>query len=390
MVPVTGTGIADVAIVGAGLFGLTLAERLTVALPGISVLVVEATGRIGGLCSSQWHERLGVHVHPRGTHVLATDDAKVWAFAAAHTRVIRYRHHVHAAYRGRLIPLPLGLEAVEAVFGGPLAADEARRLVDADRAPYRHPAPATVEQAALGELGPRLYEAFVHHHVAKQWGADPADLAPEVFTSRFGLRYTRGNRYHQHARWQGLPAGGWGSMLHRLADRSGIRVQLGHEADASDPPPFRHALVVTSPIDAWFGHRLGRLERRSLAVDWRPTRTRTAPTAPTVTYPDPAVPYYRTHTPSLLPGAAPTLTSRQVLVGYERAGTGERQVDFVLRSPGNLDLADAYRTLGQQLNGDGQFFAGRGTTFYDDMATTIAAAMHLARRLTTRLRTVHT
>ncbi|MFJ5879921.1 UDP-galactopyranose mutase [Kitasatospora cineracea] len=375
------------AIVGAGLVGLIVAERLTALLPGVQVLVVEATSRLGGLCASQWNEHLGVNVHPRGTHVLATSSRRVWTYIAANTRVIPYRHRVYASYQGELVPLPLGLEAVQAVYGADLDAERARVLVERDAAPYRGKAPLTVEDAALASVGPRLYEAFVHGHVTKQWGVDPAKLSPEVFTSRFGLTYTRDNQYYPDARYQGLPAGGWGSMLHRLADRPGIRLELGRAASAEDPPEYARACVVTSPIDAWFGFDRGALERRSLAVEWRRTPASEAPRAATVTHPDPAVPYYRTHAPGLLPGGGPTVTDSTALVGYERHGPGEYQVDFVLRSPANQQLADTYRARARQLANGGLLFAGRGATFYDDMGTSIAAALTCATTLARRLRT---
>lgn len=380
----------DVAIVGGGLYGLVVAACLTRDLPGIGILVVEAGQNLGGLCRSQWNERLGVHVHPHGTHILSTDDRRVWAFAQAHTRIHRHRQRVYASYRGRLIPLPLGMEAVEAVFtdGRMLTRERARRLVDRDRSPFLNPHPKTVEEAALAQVGPRLYEAFIRGHVTKQWG-DPALLDPEVYTSRFTIAFSRGP-YRHRARYQGLPAGGWGSMLNRLADRRGIRVELGRPARGDDPPPYRRALVVTAPLDLWFGADLGRLERGSLAVDWRAVRTERAPSQATVTYPDPAVPYYRTHTPALLPFGTPVIPGRRALVGYERAGTGEHQVDFVLRTSANSAVAAAYRRRAADLADRKQFFGGRGATFYDDMGTTIAAAMACADRLTRLLRTAAT
>jgi UDP-galactopyranose mutase len=377
----------DVAIVGGGLFGLVVAACLTRDLPGISVLIVEADRHLGGLCRSQWNERLGVHVHPRGIHVLATDDPKVWAFAQAHTHVQRYRQRVYASFRGGLVPLPLGIEAVEAVFadGKTLTRERARRLVEQDRGPFRTLQPSTVEEAALAEVGPRLYEALIRGHVTKQWG-DPARLDPQVFTSRFGLSYSR-RPYRHRARYQGLPAGGWGSMLDRMADRRGVRVELGRPARADEPPPHRSALVVTAPIDLWFGAEMGTLKRGSLAVDWRAVGGDRAPEQATVTYPDMTVPYYRTHTPALLPFGWPVIPGRRSLVGFEHAGPGEYEVDFVLRTAGNTELAAAYRKRARGLAAEGHFFGGRGTTFHDDMGTTIAAAMACADRVAHQLRT---
>jgi UDP-galactopyranose mutase len=371
-------------VVGGGLFGLVLADRLTTLVPGVRVLVVEASARLGGVCASAADPRTGVVHHLYGTHVLSTSDDRVRTYVTGLTDLVPYRRRVYAAHDDHLVPLPLGLEAVESCYGGPLTAAEARRLVDSHAQPYRAGPRTTVEQAALASVGPRLYEAYVRGYVAKQWGAAPSRLSAEVFTDRFSIRYERASDYHDR-RWQGYPPDGWGPPLERLADQPGIAVHLGRPASAADPPPYTRACVVTSPVDAWFGHAFGALQRRSLRVDWRLTAPAEVPSRPTITYPGTQVPYYRTHVPALLPSTAPATLGDRVLVGYEYGEPGENQVDFALRTPANARLARAYRRLATATTTGGYLFAGRGSTFYDDMGTTIAAALTTARALSRAL-----
>jgi UDP-galactopyranose mutase len=370
----------DVVVAGAGLFGLVCAERITSLLPGSQATVLESTDCLGGLCATATDPLTGVTYHPYGTHVLATGDARVWRYVTHRTRMISYRHKVWASIDTELVPLPLGLEAIRVCYRRPsLTPDEARRLVERDAAPHRTGrVPANAEEAALAAVGPRLYETFVHGHITKQWGAGPAQLAPGVFSDRFGIRYTPTAGYRSSARWQGLPAGGWGELFRRLADHPGITVRHNTPAAADALPPFPHACLVTTPIDDWFGHDMGTLERGRISVDWRLVARRHAPSVAAATYPDQAIPHYRTHTPVHLPGQHVTVRDK-VLVGFEHHGDGQYPIDFVLRTPANQALADAYKARASRTGY--VHFAGRGTTFHDDMGATISAALDLAAQL---------
>ncbi|KAB1989793.1 UDP-galactopyranose mutase [Streptomyces triticiradicis] len=367
----------DVVIVGGGLFGLVLAEQLATRCPA-SVMVVEREHHLGGLCWSRRHAETGVEYNPYGTHVVATSDPRVWEWITSRVRMVAYEHTVHAAVAGRLIPLPLGLEAIEAAYGRKLSPEQARDAVERDAAPYRRAPADSVRTLALAQVGPRLYEMFVRGYVTAQWGADPADLAPEVFAERFGISYRPSRGYHPEAQWQGLPCGGYSTLIEPLADHPRIEVHLGRNYLNPPRPRYRQLMIVTSPIDAHFQHQLGPLQRRSLHVHWRVLDAEDAQSTPVVTYPDGASPYYRSHAPALLPWNCAHGKSATVLVGFEAAGPGPNQIDFVLRSPQNVELAAKYAQLAAASN---VLLAGRGTTFYDDMGHTIERALTLADRL---------
>jgi UDP-galactopyranose mutase len=370
----------DVVVVGAGLFGLVAADRLTSLLPGVQVIILESADRIGGLCTTMICPHTGVTYNPYGTHTLATSDPRAWAYVQSRTRMISHRQRVYADVGEELVPLPLGLEAIRLCYGGPsLTPDEARRLVERDAAPHRTGrAPVNAEEAALAAVGPRLYDMFVRGHITKQWGTAPDQLAPGVFSDRFSIRFTPTTGYRTTARWQGFSARGWNAFFDRLTDNRDITVLRNTPATAEDLPLYSHACIVTTPIDAWFGHAMGTLARGRISVDWLLTDQDTAPGAALATYPGMHVPHYRTHTPGHLPGQAPHGDDK-VLVGYEHHGDGQHAIDFVLRTPANEALAKAYRARASRT--DGFYFAGRGTTFHHDMGTTIAAALALAAQL---------
>ncbi|GLX09014.1 FAD-dependent oxidoreductase [Microbispora sp. NBRC 16548] len=362
----------DVVIVGAGLFGIVTAQHL--AEHGMSIALVERDTRIGGLCRSERHST-GIEFCPYGTHVMATDDLSIWRYLSRFAEWMDYRHTVHALVDGHLIPMPIGLTAIRHCYGQEFDPEEARRSVNRDAAPYRNRLPATVEDVALASLGPRLYEMFVAAYVTKQWGVHPSQLVAEVFSSRFAIRFDDEDGYRRR-RFEGLPADGYGAMFTRMVSSPLIDLYMSHHGPW---PRSRHVCVYTGPLDAYFGHRYGKLARRRVALDWREANQ--VPGVPVTTHPDAATPHYRTHRPDLLPwNHAPAVA----LVGTERAGDGEHVVEFVLRTPANTALIRRYRELSDATTG--VVFAGRGAgaDFYLDMGQTVAAALSCAHQLVSR------
>ena len=66
----------DYLIVGAGLYGATVARELTDA--GKKVLVVERRGHIAGNAYTEQTE--GINVHKYGAHIFHTNNREVWNY----------------------------------------------------------------------------------------------------------------------------------------------------------------------------------------------------------------------------------------------------------------------------------------------------------------------
>ena len=69
---------ADLVVVGAGLYGLTVAERA--AARGFDVLVVDRRDHVGGNAWSEVEPSTGIEVHRYGAHLFHTSNERVWAY----------------------------------------------------------------------------------------------------------------------------------------------------------------------------------------------------------------------------------------------------------------------------------------------------------------------
>ena len=81
----------DLIVVGAGLFGLTVAERVA-SLYNKRVLIVERRDHIGGNCYSERDPETGIEVHKYGAHLFHTSNERVWDYVNQFTDFTGYQH----------------------------------------------------------------------------------------------------------------------------------------------------------------------------------------------------------------------------------------------------------------------------------------------------------
>ena len=102
----------DVLVVGAGIFGLTVAERLATQ-QGKRVLIVDKRDHIGGNAYSEFDTETGIECHRYGAHLFHTSDETVWQYVNQFTKFTSYVHHVYAmhqrkgAERPEVFPMPV-------------------------------------------------------------------------------------------------------------------------------------------------------------------------------------------------------------------------------------------------------------------------------------------
>ncbi|KPP89247.1 MAG: UDP-galactopyranose mutase Glf [Rhodobacteraceae bacterium HLUCCA08] len=245
-----------VIVAGAGLSGAVLARELAEA--GLGVTVFESRDHVAGNCHTARDPETGVLVHVYGPHIFHTDDAEVWDYVNAHARFMPYRHTVRTTVGDRVFSLPVNLATINALFGLDMTPDEAEAFVRARTVQPDGP-PRTFEEQALAMIGPELYEAFFKGYTQKQWGVHPRDL-PAAILKRLPVRFTADDSYFPH-RFEGIPKDGYTAMVASILDHPGVDLHLSTPFDGD--PDAAH-LVYTGPLDAYFGHRLGRLGYRTL------------------------------------------------------------------------------------------------------------------------------
>ena len=84
----------DYLIIGAGLTGCVLAERLATQKDK-KVLIVERRNHVGGNCHDLYDEH-GVLIHPYGPHIFHTNDKGVMAYLRQFSSWSSYEHRVLA------------------------------------------------------------------------------------------------------------------------------------------------------------------------------------------------------------------------------------------------------------------------------------------------------
>lgn len=252
----------DIAIVGAGFYGATLAERLANGL-GKRVLIMDRRPHIGGNAYTENDRETGIEVHRYGAHLFHTSNETVWSYVKRFTAFTDYRHRVFTTYRDQVYAMPINLGTICQFFGRRLSPDEARALIAEQAAELGGRAPRNLEEKAISLIGRPLYEAFIRGYTAKQWRTDPREL-PEHIITRLPVRYTFDSRYFSDA-YEGLPADGYTAIFQRMLDHPLIDVRLG--VDFFDIRPLLRddlPLVYTGPIDRYFDYAEGELGWRTI------------------------------------------------------------------------------------------------------------------------------
>lgn len=363
---------ADLVIVGAGFFGLTIAECAAREL-GLRVLVVERRDHIGGNAHSRIDPDTGDEVHVYGSHIFHTNSEDVWRYLQRFTEFTAYRHHVLTRHAGRVFPMPITLGTICGFFGRAFTPDEARALIARQSLEAANGVPANLEQKAISLIGRPLYEAFIRDYTEKQWQTDPRDLPADII-ARLPVRYTFDTAYFSDT-WQGLPKSGYFRLFEHMAANPLIHIATGTDyfAIRDRLPPL--PLVYTGPLDRYFGFRLGHLGWRTVDFEREVVNTRDFQGTAVMNYADADTPFTRIHEfRHLHPERQNDLARTVIFREYSRrAGYGDEPY-YPINTAADRQMYDGYRALAALESN--VFFGGRlGSYRYLDMHQAIGAAL---------------
>ncbi len=240
--------LPDLVIVGAGLFGLTIAERCAEEL-GLRVLILERRHHLGGNAYSERDPETNVEVHKYGAHLFHTSNERVWEYANRFTSFTDYRHKVFGKYQGQVYSLPLNLALINQFFGKSHTPDEARALIAEQSSEVATEDASNLEEKAISLIGRPLYEAFIK---------------------------------------------GYTAWLTKMADHPNIEVRLETDFFAvADEFKGKVPIVYTGPVDEYFGNSEGRLSWRTVDLEESVVDTDDFQGTGVVNYNDQDVPYTR-------------------------------------------------------------------------------------------------
>lgn len=245
-------------VVGAGLAGLTMAERIATQL-NEKVLIIEKRGHIAGNVYDSYDEA-GILIHNYGPHTFHTNDKEVFDYICSFTEWNNYVHRVLSYVDGRWVPMPICLETVNQLYDLHLSQEEMQAFMESRREPVQEI--RNSEDVVLSQVGRDIYEKFFKHFTIKQWGVSPAELEPEVL-GRIPFRTNQDTRYFTDT-YQGNPLGGYTRMCQRMIDHPNIEVMLNTDyKDVIDEIEYEK-LIYTGPLDDFYDYEYGQLLYRSI------------------------------------------------------------------------------------------------------------------------------
>lgn len=252
-------------IVGAGLFGSVMAERIASQLKH-PVTVIDKRSHIGGNCWSELDPYTGIEYHKYGPHIFHTSNNEVWEYMSQFTEWNNYQHYGWTRYKGKVYSLPINLQTINAFYGKNLSPEEARAFIAAEAAGEHIIEPQNLEEKAISLIGRPLYEAFIRGYTYKQWEKDPRELSPDIIT-RLPVRFNYNGRYFTD-RWEGIPLDGYARLFERMLDNPLITVKLKTDwFDIREVTTPDTLVIYTGPIDRFFDYKLGKLEWRTVKFE---------------------------------------------------------------------------------------------------------------------------
>jgi UDP-galactopyranose mutase len=370
-----------ICIVGAGFSGAVVARELAEGLDDAQVTVLEERSHIGGNCHTERDKATGVMVHVYGPHIFNTSDEKVWEYVNRFGKFGPFVNRVKAHTSKGIFSMPINLHTINQFFGKKFSPNEAKEFI-ATLGDQSIGEPANFEEQALKMLGRDLYEAFFYGYTKKQWGCNPTELPASVL-KRLPVRFNYDDNYYDK-RFQGIPIDGYSAIIEKMLQHPRIKVNTGVKFDPSNRPECDH-LFYTGPLDAFYGHKLGRLGYRTVTFERHETSGDYQGNA-VINYPEMTVPFTRVHEHKHF---APWEQHDRTV--YFKEYSKETEASDIPYYPKRLEtdkrLLKAYRELGQRE--ENVSFLGRLATYrYMDMAPVIGEAIQFSGQFIGALKAV--
>lgn len=358
----------DYLIVGSGLFGSTIANRLK--KDNKKVLVIEKRDHIAGNVYTENIE--GINVHKYGAHIFHTDYKDVWDYVNSFVEFNRYTNSPIARYKNEIYNMPFNMNTFSKIWTDVITPEDALRHINEEKKEITGE-PKNLEEQAISLVGRTIYEKLVKCYTEKQWNRDCKEL-PAFIIKRLPVRLTYDNNYFND-RYQGIPIGGYTKLVEKMLE--GIEVQLNTDYLSNKEyfDSLAEKIVYTGPIDEYFNYSLGELEWRSLEFVNK--------TYDTDNYQGNAVVNYTSHdqeyTRSIEHKHFEFVTdNKKTIVTYEYPKDYEKGLEkyYTVNDDKNNALADKYRELANKEKN--VIFGGRLAEYkYYDMDDVIKRALEI-------------
>lgn len=362
-----------IVIVGAGFFGLTIADMCAKKL-GVKVAVMEKREHIGGNAWSYIDDETNIIVHKYGSHLFHTSNERVWEYVNSFVKFNEYKHKVWTIHENQLFSMPINLQTIAQLTGKFMPPEEARSWINLHTGDKSN-GEVNFETKAIKAIGHPLYDALIKGYTHKQWNVEP-QLLPESVFSRLPIRFNLNNDYFNDV-YQGLPENGYGELFEKMIDHNHIDVFLNtNYFEYKNSIPEDHIVVYTGPIDEYFEYSKGKLGWRTLDFTYEKIMKADFQGSAVINYADKDVPWTRIHEYKHLHPER-NVTPNMTLISHEfsREALEDDEPYYPINRPEDRTILQEYREL---IAKDKTIFGGRlGSYQYLDMHMAIASAFNV-------------
>ena len=341
----------DYLIVGAGIFGATVAERLADA--GKKILVIDRREHLAGNIFTYVDEETGIDVHKYGSHIFHTEIDEVWDYVTKFIEFNDYTHTVDTRHEGKLYPMPINLDTINLLYGTKMSAEEAEKFVEEEAAKDVEKLgigePQNFEEKGISLVGEKLYEAFLKNYTEKQWNTSAKNLSADIL-KRIPVRFSHDNRYFITAKHQGIPKGGYTKMIENMLSSENIEVRLGVDfKDIEGKFADDVKVIYCGQVDELLDYELGVLPYRSLRFEEE--RTENGLGEAVINEADKDVPYtrahdykyYQIHQPEVV-GQKVSIVAREYPADFEKGG----EAYYPVNNAESAELYEKYVALAKE------------------------------------------
>jgi UDP-galactopyranose mutase len=285
--------MTDYVIVGCGLSGVILAERIANVL-GKRVLILEKRDHIGGNCYDYVDDETGIRLNKYGAHLFHTNNKEVWDYINKFDEWERWEHKVLSKVDNKYVSIPVNITTINELCGEHLEnGADVEEWLSKNQVHYDNI--TNSEEMAKSRIGETLYNKMVKDYTFKQWNKYPAELDKAIL-ARIPVRPSFDTRYFAD-KYQALPKHGYTHFFERVLDNPLIEVKLNtcYFEYRKNNNLDGKKIIYTGPIDSYYASSgLEKLDYRS--IDFHITRHKNTPffqPNSVVNYPEKDVPFTR-------------------------------------------------------------------------------------------------
>lgn len=248
----------DYLIVGAGLSGIVLSERLSSI--GKKILLIDKRDHIGGNCYDYYND-LGILIHKYGPHYFRAKSDKVVNYLSDFTDWIPQKYKVKIKIKDKLYSFPINKKTIEQFFDKKFQSEnEVKNFIDSIR-DKKISNPKNSEEQVISKVGNEIYENFFKGYTEKQWGISAKKLDASV-TARIPVRYGENDDYIIEG-FQAMPKEGYTKMFEKMINNQNIDLML-NQPYSKKLRSLADKIIWTGPIDTFYNFKFGKLPYRSL------------------------------------------------------------------------------------------------------------------------------